>query len=225
MVRQAGLRAGFSPTSRVRSAVMEALVGRRKGEQVARPISLVQGFAEFLGRLTGPPVDRFALPRHWSFLGEANQQQIGCEKSVIALIGEVFAIARRYLGPDRARDIWRKAAEGKPGRPKGRRRSPGEHAMLLDLYDTLSEGRDERSRKSLPRVMATDLKRTSPDKFLATVGSIETRIRRLLTNREQDRAAKCKAERESVPALAATYSLLHSSATGGWLNQAARWYL
>jgi len=142
----------------------------------------------------GPEFDRFGLPLNWSLLGETEDQRIDRMASVIGAVGELYTVAVRHLGKQFAREVWKAAAKGRPGRPKGRK-DPERDELLLKMYDRFVSGKDEKARKSVPRELAEFVKCKGADLFPATTGAIEQRIRRLLKAREQDRVMRSEADR------------------------------
>ena len=122
-------------------------------------------------------------------------QQIDRMASVIGLIREVFSVAVVHLGEKYARDLWRRTAKGKPGRPKGKK-EPELDELLRQIYDRLAPGKDAKGKKALPREVAALVKDKIPKDFPATVGAIQARLRRLLKARDREIAARAEVDRK-----------------------------
>jgi hypothetical protein len=169
-----------------------------------------------LGLPSGPNRDRFGLPMRWSLLTETKAERKDRIISVLMLLREVFAVAVRHMGDSDARHFWKDVAKGKPGRPKGRRKNPDIDAILLDAYDAAAATADEKTRKTLPRRLATNADQQAPGRFGASAGAIQQRIRRLLNERQR----RAKAERDLAEARLRESGVPEGMFDGGFFDAA-----
>jgi hypothetical protein len=138
-------------------------------------------------------LNTLGLPTNLGLLNETEHMEL--KRQVIHLVEEMYAVAVQYLGEECARDIWQQVARGKHGRPTGTANAKLDE-LLLDTYDRLVSGRDAKGIKSAPREVAKVMKRKFSKLFQATAPSVERHLRRLLKNRDRDRAAKADADRK-----------------------------
>ena len=165
-----------------------------------------------------PTRDKFGLPLNWTLLTDTEEQRTERFVSVVMLLREVHDAAVYQLGTSLAKVAWKHATKGKPGRPKGRRKNPDQDAELLRNYDAASNQMDEKRRRSLPRLLAEAMKDTYPQDFPVGVGSIETRVRRLIKNREAERNARVEAVRKLAATMAASHDPFSLALQGSMLS-------
>ena len=144
-------------------------------------------------------VDKFGLPLKWQLSGETPEQRLERVVAVIGVVREVYFTAISHLGIDPARAVWKETAKGKAGRPKGRR-NPQLDDVMLQVYDSFITS-EPKKNKSAPREASNSLKRVAPDLFPATVGSLEQHLRRLIKDRNRDRAESSEANRRLAIAM------------------------
>lgn len=154
-----------------------------------------------LSNLGLPKYDKFGLPLIWT-AAETELEKADRFMAVMTLLREVYDSAVYQLDAKLAEFVWKQTIKGrvksKVGRPKGRRKNPAQDAELLRLYDAWCSQVDEKKQGSIPRLLAKELKADRPKEFPSIVSSIETRIRRLIRERENERAARMEADRKWV---------------------------
>jgi hypothetical protein len=141
--------------------------------------------------------DKFGLPSNLDLLSDTQLKRL--EADVYNLIDELYTVAVKRLGEERARDAYQRTALRKRGRPSGSA-NPERDQWLLDQYDTFVSGKGTNEIKSAPREVATIAKDEASDWFPAEVPSVEHHLRGLLKVRERERAAKA-AEQERIDAM------------------------
>jgi hypothetical protein len=149
--------------------------------------------------------DKFGLPINLDLLSDSGRTSL--EADVINCIGELYRVAVKILGEERARDGWQ-APLRKRGRPSGSANAERDR-WLLERYDTFVSGKSAKEIKSAPRKVAAIAKAEAKDLFPADVRSVEHHLRELLKARERDRAAKAE-QRERT--LAEMFKALYTSA-------------
>jgi hypothetical protein len=143
--------------------------------------------------------DKFGLPLTWGVL-ETEEERAERTDRIGVLLREVYETAVCHLGPQLAKEAWRSVIRGTAGRPKGRRMNKPD-AILLAMYDAAMPLTAEKRRSSLPRLIAERAKEQKPQDYPISVGSIESRLRRLLKSREAERAATAEAYRYLATAM------------------------
>jgi hypothetical protein len=132
--------------------------------------------------------DPLGLPTNSALLSEDERQERTAQNLNLAEVA--YANLVRDLGEKGAQAEWRKLARRRQGR--GRDAERGQ--LLLAEYDSFVSGKTEKEIKSAPSAVAELVKRKHAKSFLATIPSIERRLRRLLEDRDRDRAAKAEAD-------------------------------
>jgi hypothetical protein len=144
------------------------------------------GLSSLIGGMQPATVDKFGLPLNHS-RAETYAEQEERVLKVIQLLLDAYDAAVYQLGEPRAQVLWQQVSKKKVGRPKGKRKNPDMDNLLLQVYDVNAPRMDDKSRRSLPRLVAEYAKKNRPKDFPVSVQSIETRVRRLLKDRETEK--------------------------------------
>jgi len=152
-----------------------------------------------MGDIPYAATDKFGLPADWSLLGETTADQKSREAKVSELVREIFRLAVRHFGQERAEKEWNDAANGTGGRPRGSSK-PDIDRDLVAEFDRRALRRSPEDRRQLTaeiaREVATDKtpwarglkKRLGLNEDQAV--AIEQRLRRALRTRSQAAAAE-----------------------------------
>jgi hypothetical protein len=129
--------------------------------------------------------DRFGLPTNWTLLDFDTADR---EAAVASLVRDVFSVAVRHLGEDRARTLCAGAA----ARKRGRRPNDGPTAVdeaLLAIYDARAPGLTRLQLAALPRRIALERPRIPGRREHGqSAESIQKHLRRALRRRAAARA-------------------------------------
>jgi len=119
---------------------------------------------------------------HWSVLSETRRQRVLRQRAVVRLVFEVFRVAVRHLGEERARDLLRNMSARGRGRPTGSADPDFDHELLA-AYDSYPEKLTPHRRRALPGLVAREHATVMSGRM-----AIESRLRRLLDQREAERS-------------------------------------
>ena len=140
--------------------------------------------------------DPLGLPTNSALLSEEERQERSAQ--TLNRAGVAYANLVRDLGEKGAQAEWRKLGR----RRQGRRKDPERDQLLLAEYDRFVSGKTAKEIKSALSAVAGIVKRKHAKLFPATIPSIGTRLRRVLEDRDHDRAAEAEADRRMLSMIA-----------------------
>jgi hypothetical protein len=148
--------------------------------------------------------DWLGLPAYWSLLGESDEERKARTLAVERVVKEAFTTVTNHLGNDDARRLFREVSN-KPSK-QGKQEDKELNSEILKLYD--SEVQAGRDPKSIPAILARQLHdgnlhyRNAKGKVThfrsQAVKSTETRVRRLVKEREKQAEALATADAERM---------------------------